>query len=335
MKNSLSSLCWQLKSYFEIIDLTMAELPEEFTTRLQSIIPAEKYESVINAFTGRRQLTVRINTLKNSIEEARKELEEMGIAVEQVEWMPEAFIVPVESKSQLSSSPAFNEGRIYIQAFASMLAAYVLEPEPGETVLDLAAAPGGKTLHIAAKMQNEGKLSAVEAVKGRFFKLKANLDTYGATMVRTFLMDGRAVGKKCPEMFDRILLDAPCSSEARIIAGNPKSWEHWSERKVKEAARKQKGLISSAWHSLKPGGRLVYCTCSFAPEENELAVQKLIKKFGDQVLIEDIQIPMENIQQGITEWGGKQLHPDLSKAVRVLPNEMMDGFFMISLRKEI
>lgn len=311
----------------------MAELPEEFTTRLRAIVSEEKYEGVISSFHGRRSLTVRVNTLKNTIDEAQKELQSMGISVEQVTWMPEAFILPFDCKSQLSSSDAFNEGRIYIQGFASMLAAYALDPQPGETVLDLAAAPGGKTLHIAAKMENEGKLSAVEAVKGRFFKLKANLETYGATMVRTFLMDGRAVGKKCPEMFDRILLDAPCSSEARIVAGEPKSWEHWSERKVKEAARKQKGLLSSAWHSLKPGGRLVYCTCSFAPEENELSLQKLIKKFGDQVEIEDVEIPMENIQPGLTSWQGKGLHPDLNKAIRVLPNEMMDGFFMVSLRK--
>ena len=311
----------------------MAELPEEFTTRLQAIIPSEDYDEVLSSFHGRRSLTVRVNTLKTTIEEAKEELQAMGISVEQIEWLPEAFVLPIECKSQLSSSPAFNEGRIYIQGFASMLAAYALKPEPGETVLDLAAAPGGKTLHIAALMKNEGKLSAVEAVKGRFFKLKANLENYGATMVRTFLMDGRAVGKKCPEMFDRILLDAPCSSEARIVADEPKSWEHWSVRKVKEAARKQKGLLSSAWHSLKPGGRLVYCTCSFAPEENELSVQKLIKKFGNQVGIEGINIPMDNIQSGLTSWQGKELYPDLNKAVRVLPNEIMDGFFLISLRK--
>jgi 16S rRNA (cytosine1407-C5)-methyltransferase len=109
-----------------------------------------------------------------------------------------------------------------------MLAPLALAPRPGETVLDLAAAPGGKTLQLAALMQNSGRLSAVEAVKGRFFRLRANLERGGVTNARTFLMDGRAVGRKCPEMFDRVLLDAPCSSEARFSRLDPRSWAHWS-----------------------------------------------------------------------------------------------------------
>ena len=310
----------------------MKDLPEEFTERLKLIIPEDKWGDFAATFSRKRNLSLRINTLKTSIAEGLQELASLNIEYEQLDWLPEAIITSEDNRSILSSSKAFNEGRIYIQGLSSMLAAFILKPIPGETNLDLAAAPGGKTLHMAAMMNNEGKLSAVEAIKGRFFKLKANLETYGASMVRTFLMDGRAVGRKCPEMFDRVLLDAPCSSEARITALDPKSWAHWTVRKVGEAAKKQKGLISSAWHSLKPGGLLLYCTCSFAPEENELTVQKLLRRFEDAEII-DVDLQIENKMQGLSEWKGKEINPELTKSVRVLPNENMDGFFLCLLRK--
>ena len=148
-----------------------------------------------------------------------------------------------------------------------MLATLVLDPQPGEDVLDLAAASGGKTLHIAAKMRNEGKLSAVGPVRGQSFKLQTNLKRYGSEITRTYMTNGRTVGKKTPERFDRVLLDAPCSDESRIHQDDPESWQHWKLRKIKEQARKQYGLIRSASAALKPGGTLLYCTCSFAPEK--------------------------------------------------------------------
>ena len=115
---------------------------------------------------------------------------------------------------------------------------------------------------------------------------------------------------------------------------NPQSWNHWSERKVGEAAKKQRGLISSAWHSLAPGGRLVYCTCSFSPEENELIVQRLLKR-NENAVLEEIAMPVKNFMPGLREWKGKELNPELSKTVRVLPSDLMDGFFLASIRKRI
>jgi 16S rRNA (cytosine1407-C5)-methyltransferase len=227
----------------------------------------------------------------------------------------------------------FNEGRIYIQGLSSQLAAIILDPRPGETVLDLAAAPGGKTLHIAALMHNEGQLSAVEPVKHRFFKLKANLERGDASMVKTYLRDGREVGNKVPERFDRVLLDAPCSSEARIRSGRPETWAHWSEKKIKEVARKQKRLLISAIRALKPGGTLLYSTCSFAPEENELVIQDALRRYPEMKVI-PADIPVDNVQQGLSEWAGKSLNPEVKKCTRILPNQHMDGFFLCLLQKK-
>jgi len=239
-----------------------------------------------------------------------------------VPWCAEAFVVAPEQRRALTETTAFADGRIYIQNLTSMLAPLVLAP-----------APGGKTLQLAALMENRGRLSAVEAVKGRFFRLCANLERGGVENARTFLMDGRAVGRKCPEMFDRVLLDAPCSSEARFTRLDPASWEHWSLRKVREAARKQKGLLEAALRSLKVGGTLVYCTCSFSPEENELIVESVLRRFPDALQVERIELPLSNLQPGLDAWCGKGLQPDLVRCQRVLPDGLMDGFFLCRLRK--
>jgi 16S rRNA (cytosine1407-C5)-methyltransferase len=214
-----------------------------------------------------------------------------------------------------------------------MLAAVVLDPQPGEEVLDLAAAPGGKTLHMAARMHNQGRIGAVEAIRERFFKLRKLLDVYGATMVQTYLADGRTIGRKTPERFDRVLLDAPCSCEARFDPREPDSWRYWSPRKIKESARKQKGLLRSAADCLKPGGSLLYCTCTFAPEENELIVASLLEEQGDALEVVPITCPLPNVQPGLVEWEGRSLRADLARSLRILPNAWMDAAYLCKLVK--
>lgn len=310
------------------------ELPRAFLDKLSLLLDEVQLEQVLNSFSREKPTTFRINTLKGSIQDTTAELCAAQFSLTPVPWLPIAFHIPPEQRRALTETDAFYQGRIYIQNLSSMVAPFLLAPQPGETVLDLAAAPGGKTLQIAAMMENQGRLSAVEAVKNRFFKLKANLDQQGATMVKTYLTDGRSVGNKCPEMFDRVLLDAPCSSEARFSLLDPSSWEHWSTRKVSEVARKQKRLLQSAFTSLKVGGVMIYCTCSFSPEENEHIVNHLLKKYGSCVSIESIDLPFSNTMAGITHWQKKTYDDALTQCRRILPNEIMDGFFICKLRKQ-
>jgi 16S rRNA (cytosine1407-C5)-methyltransferase len=186
---------------------------------------------------------------------------------------------------------------------------------------------------MAAMMQNQGHIAAVEVIRARLFKLQASLRRCGVSNVKTYLTDGRTVGRKTPERFDRVLLDAPCSSEARFNRREPSTWKHWSLRKIKECARKQRGLLRSAIASLKPGGTLLYCTCSFAPEENEAIVHGVLTQMGEAIEIEAVRLPLENVQPGITHWEGKDLHPDLARSVRILPDRQMDGFYLCKLVK--
>jgi 16S rRNA (cytosine1407-C5)-methyltransferase len=310
-------------------------LPELFVRRLRQIVPAGRWDECIESFRATKPTSLRVNTLNAVVDDTRGELVESGFPLEPVSWLPEAFTARLDAagRRRLTQSAAVRQGRVYLQDLSSMTAPIVLGPQPGESVLDLAAAPGGKTIQIAGMMENRGALSAVESVRSRFFRLRTNLIVYGATMVRVYLTDGRSVGRKTPERFDRVLLDAPCSGEARFQQQDSKTWQYWSPKKIKEAARKQQGLIRSALKALTPGGLLLYCTCSFAPEENEQIVHDLLVEKGDAVDVPAVELPLTNTQPGLTNWAGKTYDPRLIRATRILPTKEMNGLFLCLLRK--
>jgi 16S rRNA (cytosine1407-C5)-methyltransferase len=308
-------------------------LPEEFVERLHRIMSAEQYENVLKSFGAVPVTSFRVNTLLSEIEHVLASLREEGIDPQPAGWYDEAFWVPQNRRDDLLTSSAAESRHIYIQNLSSMLPPLVLAPEPGERVLDLTAAPGSKTLQLASLMNGEGELAAVEIVRGRFFKMKALLDEYGASSVRTFLQNGERVWRYRPEYFDRVMLDAPCSTEGRFKTSDPETYAYWSPRKTKEMARKQRRLLFSAVHALQPGGVLVYSTCTFAPEENEAMIDWALTKFGDALEIDDIHIDIPRAAPALSEWNGSRFAAGLSRAVRILPDEHFEGFFVCRLRK--
>ncbi len=237
----------------------------------------------------------------------------------------------VEDREGLTHSRAAELGAIYIQNPSSYFAACTLGVQPDMEVLDLAAAPGGKTIALAAMMANTGRLAAVEVVPGRFHRLKANAERCGVTNAVFYQRDGRGVGRATGERFDRVLLDAPCSSEARIRFDDPTTYHHWQPRKIKETSRKQRALIRSAYDALLPGGEMVYCTCSFAPEENELVVAHLLRR-TDAKLLPVADCP-DHALAGLTVWDGKPLGGNLALTVRLLPQHPWEGFFLARIQK--
>lgn len=307
-------------------------LPQAFVERVQTLYDAAA-EQVLRTFGRDRRPGVWANPLRDA-RDVLAELSDLGVEATRCEWLPEAATIAPDDKVAVTSSAAANAGRLYVQNLSSMLAPLVLDPQPGESVLDLAAAPGGKTLHLAARMKLEGELAAVEPVRDRFFKLKANLDRCGAgKFVRTFSHDGRDVGRKTPERFDAVLLDAPCSSEARFDAREPSTFEFWGPRKLAESARKQKALVRSALDATKPGGRVLYCTCSLSPEENELVIAHTLRRLDGRVRLESIDLPFAPAIAGLTEGAGKHLPDEVARTLRILPNDIFSGFFLALLRK--
>lgn len=267
-----------------------------------------------------RPTSFRVNTLKSNNREMKKELDDAGIKVKSVPWYCDAFILQNKSKRELMELTMYTEGKIYIQSLASMVPPLALDPKPGEKVLDLTAAPGSKTSQIAAFMKNEGELVANDNNKPRFFKLKHNLEMLGAKATLR-MEDGSRLCGEFPNYFDKILLDAPCSAEARFVEGKPKTYGYWSERKIKEMAYKQRKLLFSSWYALKPGGTLVYSTCTFAPEENEKQIERLLKRFSDAETL-PINLP-----------GLKTLSTSVSNTIRLMPTNETEGFFVAKLHK--
>ena len=296
-------------------------------------MPADCFDRVLHSFSTPTATGFRVNTLRAAPEAVVHELEDLGLRLHRVAWHDAAFWVAPEDRPRLLASAAFAEQRLYVQNLASMVPPLVLDAQPGERVLDLCAAPGSKALQLACQMENTGEIAAVEVVKGRFFKLRANLEAQGATCVRPFLQDGTKVWRYRPEHFDRVLLDAPCSTEGRFREDEPETFAYWSPRKIKEMARKQRRLLFSAVHCLQPGGVLVYSTCTFAPEENEAVLDKTLRRFGDALRLEPIDFDLETTQPALAAWQGKAFKHDLSPACRLLPTPTMEGFFVARIRK--
>ena len=295
-------------------------LPEAFESRLIDIVGASAADAVAATMAAPKRQAFWHNPLR---------ADEHMPPGEALDALPGVSVF--SGDTVLSRHPAVVSGAAYPINPASVYAALALGVRPDTEVLDLAAAPGGKALVLAGLMRNTGRLAAVEVVRGRFHRMRANFDRCGVVNAALYLADGRGVGRKVPERFDRVLLDAPCSSEARFRVDDPASTAHWSTRKIREASRKQKGLIRSAYRALKPGGELIYCTCSFAPEENEAVVTHLLKGAPDADVLP--MPPAPTARAGLTAFRGRSYDARCATAVRLLPDDLWDGFFACRISK--
>ncbi len=252
-----------------------------------------------------------------------------------VPGLEDCFSVPGAERERLMAHPAVEAGAVYPMNPSSLLAVRWLEVAPQHEVLDLAAAPGGKTLQLAVAMGNTGRIAAVEAVRSRFHRMRANLARCGVTGAEFYLADGRSVGRKVPDRFDRVLLDSPCSSESRIRLNDPLSYAHWSLRKTREMVRKQRGLIRSAYLALKPGGEMIYCTCAFSAEENEGVVDYLLRRQPEAEIVPlpELRTPAPGHRSGLTSWQGRSFDERLAATRRILPDDLFDGFFVARILK--
>ena len=307
-------------------------LPDAFSALLDALIPPEHRPMVEASYIEPKDAVVRHNPLLGiGLAQAVDAL--AGLGAEPLPGIDHVWRVPAAARAALTRHPLVEQGVLTIQGAASQAAVWALDPQPGEEILDLAAAPGGKTALIAARLGNRGRIAAVEPIRARFFRLKANLQRLGVTCAQLYLKDGVQVGRLVPQRFDRVLLDAPCSSQAQFTRLDPASWAHWSSRKVRASAALQARLLRSAAQALKPGGVLVYSTCSLSPQENELVLDALLRE-RDDLALEPLPWPCPlPALPGLTIWEGQRLNPELRQARRVLPSRWTDAFFIARLRK--
>lgn len=300
---------------------------------MAALYPPDELDQIQLAWQTGRPSTFRVNTLKAAADEVAQQLRTDGFELESVPWLPEAFILRSRTLGELTEHPLYTSGQIYVQGLSSMVPALVLDPQPEEQVLDVAAAPGSKTTQMAAQMRNQGTIIANDTSRVRLYKLAANLKMQGVEIVTTMHSPGELLWQKLVPVFDKALVDVPCSMEGRIRLDRFKTYQNWSLKKIKELAHRQRALLHSAISLTKPGGVVVYSTCTLAPEENEGVIDWAVTKLAGQVALEPIVIPDVTLQPAVTEWEGRTYRPEVNLCGRVRPTETMEGFFVAKLRK--
>lgn len=308
-------------------------LPKNLIYRFREIVPAHKIESVLHAFTVKRPTTIRANTLKISGHELRRALLEAEVKPDTVFWYRDAFIIRNKTLKYIRTLKHYIEGDLYVQSLASMIPPLILNPKPGEKILDMAAAPGSKTTQMAAIMENKGEIVANDPNPIRAQKLNANLLLQGAENVKIILERGERLFKTYPDYFDKVLLDTPCSGEGRINTFDWESYKYWSYKHLLEYSALQKKLLTSALLCVKKGGSVVYSTCSISPEENEEVVSSVLEKAGGLVTTENIHLHNFPFERPIMKYKGQEYHRDVSRSARIYPSGLMEGFFIAVLKR--
>lgn len=287
----------------------MQELPAFLSERLWAQY-GERANEIAAGFDGERPVTLRANTLKRSAQQIKAALQEGGFCFTQPSWYEDAFILHGVREDAVRQTALYERGEIYLQSLSSMLTPLYLGAQEGENVLDMTAAPGGKTAQISALAGGKVFLTACERDKIRFERMKFNLQRQGVPRVSALMEDATKLSEFF--RFDRILLDAPCSGSGTLKRGEPMKI---SPKLISNCAALQKKLLEKGLSLLKSGGTLVYSTCSVLKEENEEAVDFALRRGGCR--LDEIAPPKE-----------LALLPSMRGTITVAPNALYEGFFV-------
>lgn len=297
------------------------KLSEFLTNELIKQYGEGTYNKIIEGYNQKRFTTLRVNTLKAKVSYICSVLSENNIEYEKVSWNNEALIIKNANEIDIKELEIYKNGEIYLQSLSSMMPAIILEPKENEDILDMTAAPGGKTTQIAALTNNKSNITACEMNSVRADRLKYNVEKQGATSVTVLKEDSRRLNDYFS--FDKILLDAPCSGSGTILLNNERTYKNFSENLVKKTIKSQKDLLKKAIKILKPGHELVYSTCSILKQENENIIKEIIEKGQAEVM----PINEEKLKDI------PKLKSNIDGVLTVCPNEYYEGFFVAKLRK--
>lgn len=276
---------------------------------------------IIDGYSCDRPVTFRVNTSKTDINQVKGQLKSLNIKFKEVSWNNTALIIEDTDVNTIKGLDIYKDGKIYMQSLSSMIPPIVVDPKEGENILDMAAAPGGKTTQMANLSGNRAMITACEKNKIRAERLKYNLEKQGASRVTVMIKDARRLDDFFS--FDKILLDAPCSGSGTLNLNNDNIEKIFTKELINRSVKTQKELIKKAIKVLKLNGELIYSTCSILKEENERIVEEILKMPNveiipiDKELFTDIPLLPVNI-------GG---------SLCVCPTDLYEGFFIIKLKK--
>ncbi len=275
---------------------------------------------ILEGLSRRRKTTVRVNTLKSSMSEIKKVFENEGILFKDVEWNDFALIIENADESRIRKLEVYESGKIYMQSLSSMIPPVILNPQANESILDMAAAPGGKTTETACLSNNQAMITACEKNKIRCDKLKYNLEKQGANRVTIMQEDARKLSDFF--MFDKIMLDAPCSGSGTINITDSNLEKYFSKELCTRAVKTQKELLEKAAKIVKTGGEIVYSTCSVLKDENEKVVQTILNKSNFEI------VPIDMDLTGIPV-----IPTTIEGTLCVCPTKTYEGFYVAKLKK--
>lgn len=314
-------------------------LPQEFEQRMQQMLQTE-YPDFIKSFENSHVQSLRRNPLKGSREDF---LEKMPFELEETAWEPDGFYYKEEA--QPGKHPFHEAGAYYIQEASAMAPAVYMDAKPGERVLDLCAAPGGKSTQLGAKMGGRGILVCNEIHPARAKILSENIERMGIANALVTNETPEKLAEHFPGYFDKILVDAPCSGEG-MFRKHPEACREWSAENVEMCAQRQDGILDCAARMLKDGGRLVYSTCTFAPAEDEGSVLRFLARHPE-FAVEDAQ-KWEGMTSGNAGWAQEygslgdaaeeaflEAHKGVpERTVRLFPHHLKgEGHYLAVLKK--
>ena len=306
------------KSLDEYLSIRYA-LPEWLMTMWLERYSREEVEAICSALNKRAEVCGRWNPLKGSQEELMTTLKHEGVEITAGRLLEEAFYV--KKVDRLQNLASFKVGAWTVQDESAMLVAHVVAPEKGDKVLDMCSAPGGKSMHMAALMENKGEIIACDIHSHKLELIEKNAKRLGTTIITPTLQDGMVLNESWIGQFDKILLDAPCSGLG-IMKRKPDIRHNKTKKDLEDIAAIQRAIIQNAVKYLKPNGRLVYSTCTISYEENEKMAYEISEKYG---------LEPENLANTIP----KCLRNDVKDGmIQILPQMAdTDGFFIASFRK--
>ena len=300
----------------------MDRLPEYLRQSLCRQYGDETAEQIAQGMAEKRRTSLRVNTLKSDAKTVAEQLTQAGIAFEKAPFSADAFLLTEAREKDIWALPMYEKGEVYLQSLSSMLPPLALAPQAGTDILDMAAAPGGKTTQIAALTGNKANITACEINQIRADKMRYNLEKQGCGRVNVMVRDA----SKMEDFFrfDQILLDAPCSGSGTILLDNPQTYKAFSEKLVRNSARIQLSLLKKALTILKPGQTMVYSTCSILKMENEDIVLQALR--GAKAHVEPIEMP------GLADL--PLLPCAIPGALLVRPDAKYEGFYLCKIRKD-
>lgn len=296
-------------------------IPEFLIEMLRKQYGEELSKKIIEGYEEKRKVTLRVNTIKTNSSEIEKVLEENNIKYKKISWYSEGYIIENVRENEIKNLDIYKNGEIYLQSLSSMLPPIILEPKENTDILDMTAAPGGKTTEIATLVVNKARITAIEMNKIRAQKLKYNIEKQGATCVYIMEQDARKLNDFFS--FDNVLLDAPCSGSGTININDTKLEKIFTEQLIKKSIKSQNELLKKAIKVLKKGSKMVYSTCSILQEENENIIENVLKE--NKVEIVDIDF------KGIEDI--PKLPTRIKGTLCVAPTKEYEGFFVAKLKK--